>query len=170
MRKTNGFISLALAALLVVHVAHNLARLGAGTTNEVLQSLFPALSWMCVVLSILHIGLSGGTSATMLNDTERPPSPRKKRHLVLKWATGIALALSAGLHIGHAMGFVAHGSATFFWGSLLATLVFLGMHTYTGARSLLKDIGLPTSWKTAVRVVVVVCTFAACAALLAVAA
>ena len=170
MRKTNGFISLALAALLVVHVAHNLARLGAGTTNEVLQSLFPALSWMCVVLSILHIGLSGGTSATMLNDTERPPSPRKKRHLVLKWATGIALALSAGLHVGHVMGFVASGSANFFWGSLLATLVFLGMHMYTGARSLLKDIGLPTSWKPAVRVVVVVCTFAACAALLAVAA
>ena len=165
MRKTNGFISLALALLLVVHVAHNLGALNSGAGIGVLQVFFPALAWGCVILSFLHIGLSAGTSVKMLNDTERPPSARKKRHLVLKWVTGLALALTTGLHIGHVMGFVAPGNAAFFWGSLFATLVCLGIHIYTGTRSLLKDIGLPTTWKTAVRIVVIACVLAACAAL-----
>ena len=51
------------------------------------------LVWVGVAVCAAHVVLSALTSREMLLDTVRPPSLKKKRHLVLKWVSGIVLLL-----------------------------------------------------------------------------
>ena len=123
---------------------------------------FSWLVWVGVACIAVHVVLSVITSAEQLGDKERPPSARKKRHLALKWATGLALAAVAFVHVAGGLlfglpnGFSAVGNAV-----LLAILCLaLAVHACVGARSLLKDLNLDRRYKGAFRLVVCLCAAA----------
>ena len=99
----------------------------------------------------VHVVVSIVTSREQLVDTERPPSKRKKRHLALKWATGILLAIAVIAHI-----VLPHdGMLALF--AIGAVCITFAIHLCVGARSLLKDLGFDRRYKTAFRVAV--CAF-----------
>ena len=111
--------------------------------------------WIGVGFVILHIVLSVVTSYQQLTDAEFPPSARKKRHLALKWLTGILLACAIVTHIAcvRVPGLVA--TAPFL--PKLATIVLscvLAWHICVGMKSLLKDIGASKKYMTLLRVAV----------------
>ena len=55
--------------------------------------------WCGIGVVLVHVAVSVVTSLGQLTDADFPPSPRKKRHLALKWATGGVLAATVLAHI-----------------------------------------------------------------------
>lgn len=157
-RFVNGVLAIAIAAFFAVH-----GIFGAVSAFVDIPRGLAWLVWAGVVVVGVHVLASVVTSYQQMADKERPPSPRKKRHLVLKWATGGALAAAAAMHIvdmqmagGSLEGAGATGLVT-----LLALIAFVAVHVCVGARSLLKDIGADRNRKNIVRIA----TCAVCAAI-----
>lgn len=97
------------------------------------------------------------TSYQMLNDKVRPPSVRKKRHLILKWVTGVLILPVAIMHMGIGMGLWKMAWPI----SLLmdiALVICLAWHTFVGVKSLLKDLNINRRYRTVLRIVI--CTLA----------
>lgn len=154
-RLTARFVNGVIAALITVaFIAHGI--LGSLSSLFGLPSSLAWLVWGAVVLAGAHVVASVVTSREQLNDVERPPSARKKRHLALKWATGIALALAAAAHI-----LLPQSSALATW-AIVVLCIALAAHVCVGSKSLLKDLNIDRSYKTVFRVVVCA-IFAACA-------
>ena len=152
-RRFNGAVSAVITVFFLVHAA-----LGSLSVMMGFISPLAGLVWVGVVLIIVHIVASIITSWEQLGDIEYPPSPRKKRHLALKWVTGGLLAAAAIAHI------VVPGSVAASTAVIVAVCIVLAVHLCVGSKSLLKDLGLDTQGKTAFRIVV--CAFAAaCAAI-----
>ena len=159
MRFINGVLTIAIVSFFAVH-----GIFGAVSTFIDIPRNFAWLVWAGVVVIGIHVLASVVTSYQQMNDKERPPSPRKKRHLMLKWGTGALLALTAAMHIADMQksGGSLEGAGTIGLISLLALIAIVAVHTCIGVRSLLKDIGADRDRKIAVRVVVCV-VFAAIA-------
>ena len=152
-RFVNGIVS---AIIVCFFAAHGL--IGSFASVFSFTSALRWVVWVGVALVALHVLLSALTSYLQMTDAEFPPSARKKRHLVLKWATGILLALMV----------VAHITCMRVSGALVPVLsavvtalvaVALAVHVWVGAKSLLKDIGAGTALMTPLRVVM--CALAA---------
>ena len=93
-RFANGVIS---AIIAVFFLAHGV--LGGVSFVAELSSPPAWLLWGGVALIGVHVVVSVVTSYQQLNDAERPPSARKKRHLALKWATGALLVAFVCVHV-----------------------------------------------------------------------
>ena len=147
-RFANGIVS---AILVVFFLAHGI--LGSAA---LVFGFFGPLAWLVwcgVVLAFVHVVVSIVTSREQLSDKERPPSARKKRHLLLKWITGGILALAAFAHVFVPKVAVASGAI------IAVVSIALAVHLCVGSKSLLKDIGVDRRYKLVFRVVV--CAFAA---------
>ena len=92
-RKVNGAIAGVLCLFFLVH-----GILGILWTSGAINAELAFVIWAFFIAALVHGLLSIVTSRQMLHDAERPPSRRKKRHLVLKWVTGLALLLIACVH------------------------------------------------------------------------
>ena len=114
--------------------------------------------WAAVVLAVAHVLASVVTSYEQLGDMEHPPSARKRRHLALKWVTGVLVCALVALHIAHAVPDPI----------VMAVLaVVVCVHVCTGAKSLLTDLGLNKRYRDAVRVAAIaIAAFAAICVLL----
>ena len=96
-------------------------------------------------------------SVQQLTDPEFPPSPRKKRHLALKWATGGALAIAVAAHVvfirtlgpDSVQAVVASAAAA------LVLVAALSVHVWVGAKSLVADLGWSKRLMWLVRMLVV---------------
>lgn len=150
-RVTARFVNGVIAALITVFfLAHG--TMGSLSAVTGIANHFPWLVWAAVALVGVHVIASAVTSHQQLTDAERPPSPRKKRHLALKWATGSVLAVAACAHILLPRNGVSAALV------IVAVSVALAVHLCVGSKSLLKDLGIGTRYKTVFRVVV--CLFA----------
>lgn len=111
------------------------------------------LIWSFAGIACLHAAANVLTTYLMLTDEARPPSPRKRAHQWLKWATGGALALVAAFYALCPAGQLAP--------ALLAVLAALLRHAYVGCKSLVRDLGLPRSFKLGLRALVLLAAVAA---------
>ena len=153
-RKVNGVVS---AALTLFFLAH--ATIGGISLLTGFASPFAVLVWVGVGLVAVHVVASVVTSREQLGDVERPPSARKKRHLALKWATGIALLATAAFHIvSMRMPVATAPSLALDLVAIVVVAVALAAHLWVGSKSLLKDLGLNTRHQPAFRAAV--CLFA----------
>lgn len=143
MRKANAIVAAIITAFFLVH-----ATLGSLDLHVELPSNLAWTVWVGAALAAIHIALCGATSVSMLTDQKRPPSSKKKRHLALKWATGVLLLAVAAPH------------ALEYFGSdrtlplAIALVIAVAAHACIGAKSLLKDLSLPRTWRPTFRIVV----------------
>ena len=158
MRKTNAIVAAIITAFFLAH-----ATLGATALHVDIPSSLSWTVWIGAALVCAHIVFCIATSTSMLTDAKRPPSQKKKRHLALKWITG---ALLLAVAIPHAAEFYG-GDRT----PLLAILLIIAVaaHACVGAKSLLKDLSLPRTWRPAFRAIVcIIAALAGIATLIAV--
>ncbi|WP_172136738.1 hypothetical protein [Adlercreutzia sp. ZJ473] len=118
--------------------------------------------WVAVGVAGAHIGLSAATSRSMLTDRQRPPSRRKRMHLVLKWASGGMLLAAALIHMAAGLTGRAPEARCF----LLVVVALLTWHCLVGAKSLLKDLDIPTRLKGSLRALMITVAAVVCLALL----
>lgn len=146
IRRANALVAAALTAFFLAHAL-------LGTLSRLfLDADAPAIVvWAFVLAAAVHMILCLITSKLMLTDTARPPSRKKKNHLWLKWASGVALAACA---IFHALKL----DAPFEW-FIVVVLALLAWHAYIGCKSLARDLDMPRRSKTALRVAIVVVSF-----------
>ena len=163
-RVINGVVSALIVVFFLVH-----GTLGAASTFTGFVSPFAWLVWVGVALVGVHVIMSIVTSRQQLSDKEHPPSPRKVRHLVLKWCTGGLLAIIAGTHIVLVRMVGVQAMQTQVSGVLVIVVlaIVLAVHLCVGSKSLLKDLGIDRRYKTVFRVVV--CVIAAAIAVAAIA-
>ena len=164
-RYVNGILAIVIVAFFAVHGA-----LGAASGFFPLTRTFAWLVWVGIAIVCVHIVASIVTSRQQLTDREHPPSTRKKRHLALKWVTGVVLAAAVIAHIVvmRTTGETLTGAGIGGLVGLIALIALLAAHTCIGVRSLLKDIGADRERKTAARIAV--CTVAAAIAIACIAA
>lgn len=105
---------------------------------------------------------SVGTTALMLTDIERPPSSRKKRHFVLKWATGAVLAAAIAVHLFFCI--LCPGSLPVFphqtKAPFLLLLAALAWHVGIATKSLTRDLGIGKRMRDVMRAAYVLAVFA----------
>lgn len=142
LRKANAALTL---VLLVFFYAHALLGVFA---EEPVGSVAVVLIWLFVMVALVHIMLCVMTSKAMLKDEVRPPSRKKKEHLALKWASGIVLLAAAAIHCQ------ALNGADALFASLLVAI--LAWHGWIGARSVVRDLGIPKRFVLCFRVVLCV--------------
>ena len=111
------------------------AAFGVTAEHFVIPRSLILLAWVGVAVCAAYVVLSALTSREMLLDTVRPPSLKKKRHLVLKWVSGIVLLLAATMH--------CQGNSSFGFSVFLSclALVLICAHSWIGMRSMVKDLG-----------------------------
>ena len=145
-RRANGIVSAVICLLFLPHGIVESLPLPAGV-----RSAIGPIAWAGVALCLLHIVLCIATSHSMLTDTVRPPSVRKRRHLWLKWATGSLLAVAALVHIGGMLGMwpALLSAPRLAMVSVLAALLVI--HACVGAKSLLKDLDIDRVHRNPVR-------------------
>ena len=139
VRKANGIVSAAIACFFLVH-----GLLGSLAPVAAFESPLRWVVWVGIGLVVVHVVLCVATSREQLTDAEFPPSARKKRHLVLKWATGGVLAVAACVHVACLR--IPGAFAAFPWASAVVAAVLaalLAWHVFVGMKSLIKDVGLP---------------------------
>lgn len=153
VRWVNGVLSAIIGCFFLAH-----SLMGGASMAFGFESALKALAWAGVAGICAHVVLCAVTSYQMMTDTVRPPSSKKKRHMALKWATGALLLVTAAVHFtvlgtgsASASGVQASGAAL-----ALALLVVLAAHLCIGAKSLLKDLNIDRTYRTAFRAVVVV--------------
>lgn len=150
VRRICGIVTAVLCLIIAVHMV-------AGGLSLVLPipRTFEPVVWAGVALLLAHIIVCVVTSYQMMTDKERPPSVHKKRHLVLKWATGGLVVATAAAHvIGRAFSSTPAADASAL--ALSAALaVFVAWHAFVGAKSLLKDININRKYRNLVRAVAV---------------
>jgi hypothetical protein len=146
VRRINAVLAAALACFFLVH-----ALLGVLSQRQLVSNTLAVFAWAGVVILAVHIACSVGTTWYMYTDTLRPPSNRKKQHQVLKWVTGVAVLALALYHM------LAHGGSTS--GNdyvqltiLLVLLVFIAIHSYTGVKSLTRDLAIDKRARMPIRV------------------
>lgn len=131
-----------------------------GTATFILDDLtndVPWLVWGMFGIVGVHIIASVGTTARMMADAERPPSSRKKRHFVLKWATGILLALAIAAHLLDALSPDSFtGTAFVARAPFLFTLATLAWHVGIATKSLARDLGISKRSRDIIRGVYVI--------------
>ena len=150
-RFANGVVAAFVAAFFLVH-----SLLGGLAGIAPLGDPATWIVWVGAGIVLVHVAASIATSYGQLTDAEFPPSARKKRHLVLKWVTGGALAIVAAVHIAcmqasgaHAVQASAASAAT-----ALVLVAALAVHSWIGAKSLVVDLGLGKALIVPFRVVV----------------
>lgn len=147
-RFVNGIIS---ALIVVFFAVHGILGSLAGLIG--FKSSFSFLAWAGVAFVAMHVMACIVTSYQQLTDTVRPPSVQKKRHLVLKWITGIPLACTVAIHIvsirlyGAGFVFTAQGAVL-----TIVLALLLAWHMCVGAKSLLKDLNIDRKYRTVFRV------------------
>lgn len=154
-RKVNGTVAGVLCLFFLVHGILGILWMSYPVTAELAFVI-----WALFIVALAHGLLSIVTSRQMLHDAERPPSRRKKRHLVLKWVTGLALLLIACIHA-----LLPQSAVLWPTVSILVALA-LAVHMYVGSRSLASDLGLPRGMRIAFRLVAVIWAVIVCIVLL----
>ena len=156
-RLVNAIIAALLAAFFLIHAGLAAAKLCGVDLGET----FKWTVWVGVGIIALHVILSLRTTQTMFNDTERPPSAKKRQHQMLKWLTGGVLILAVLFH------FPSGEGASFAYAlALIITAAALSWHIYTGTKSLTRDLNLPSSLRPIVRAIVCLAAAAIAAALI----
>ena len=155
-RRINGILS---ACIVVFFLAHGI--LGSMLPFTGFESPLAWLVWAGVACVVVHIVLSIVTSREQLTDTVRPPSEAKKRHLLLKWITGILLAVVVVAHIVtiRVLGPEAVQSMVVGAALIIVLAVVMASHICFGSKSLLKDLDVDRRWRGALRAIV--CALAA---------
>lgn len=145
VRRVNAIAALALACFFLTHAA-----LGVLSARMLVSDELAFIAWGGAAVGACHMALCVFTSRSMLTDADRPPSSKKKRHLALKWVTGIALALMAACHMAAGGGKAADGDAfrTMLLIVLLAALVW---HSVVGVKSLTRDLGITSRARAPMR-------------------
>lgn len=153
VRRANAAVAAALAAFFLAHAGLAAAKICGVDLGET----FKFTVWIGVGIVVLHVILSLRATQTMFNDTERPPSAKKKQHQMLKWLTGGVLAFAVLFHFPS-----GEGVSFAYTAALIVTAAALSWHICTGVKSLTRDLGISNMWRTIIRVV-------ACAAAVAIA-
>ena len=86
----------------------------------------------------------------MWNDSVRPPSEKKKRHQVLKWATGAVVLAVLCVHVVHP---AVVPAVT--WAASAVLLAAFVWHGWTGMKSLARDLRVPGKAKVPLRIALV---------------
>lgn len=150
-RFINGIVSAIVVCLFLAH-----AIVGSLLPFVALPHLPLWLLWAGIVAVAIHVLLCVATSYEQLTDTVRPPSSKKKQHLVLKWVTGCILAALAAFHIIRIQD-VGPAAALHSPLGTAATIALVGAltsHIWTGSKSLLKDLNIDRRFRNALRVTV----------------
>lgn len=142
LRRVNGIVSALLVCLFLAH-----AILGSISLLYPIPRSFTFLIWGGVALVVVHIILCVATSRYMLTDTERPPSKKKKDHLVLKWVSGGLLILTVALHLSGFGNNLTSGFSNSYFALILILIAFLASHEYVGIKSLLKDLDIDRRYR-----------------------
>ena len=152
-RRANGCISTFIVAFFIAHGILGCALLAFGFNDALSVAV-----WAGVGVAGLHVVLCVATSAYQLTDTVRPPSVHKKRHLALKWFTGVLLAAAVLVHVLCFRVFGESGEALTVVGGLAIAVVaaLLSAHVCVGAKSLLKDVGIDRAYRPVVKAVAVI--------------
>lgn len=154
LRSVNAILALVLVVFFLAH-----ALLGALWMGGLLSDDLAFLVWLGIILVAVHVIMCCLTSARQLGDEQFPPSRRKKRHLALKWATGVVLLACATIHI--VLQDIPQVSIVIIASIALAALAW---HACVCAKSLLKDLGARTSKKTLLVIAIVLaCVIIECA-------
>lgn len=157
LRLVNALVASAIAVFFLAHSTLGAASLFVdGLTNSV-----PWLAWIMFGAAGAHVLASVGATAMMLTDTERPPSSRKKRHFVLKWATGAVLAATIAAHLfcvlcPGCLPVVPHQIKA----SFLFLLAALAWHVGIATKSLARDLEIGKRTRDIIRAVYVSAVFA----------
>ena len=156
LRLINALVASALAVFFLAHSTLGVASLFVeGLTNSL-----PWLVWIMFGAVAVHVLASVGATALMLTDTERPPSSRKKRHFVLKWATGAVMAATIAAHL---FCILCPGSLPAFPHqikvSFLLLLAALAWHVGIATKSLARDLGIGKRTRDIMRAVYVLAVF-----------
>ena len=157
LRLLNALVASAIAVFFFAHSALGTASLFVeGLTNSL-----PWLAWIMFGAAGAHVLASVGATALMLTDTERPPSSRKKRHFVLKWATGAVLAAASAVHLfcilcPDSLPVFPHQTRL----SFLLLLAALAWHVGIATKSLARDMGIGKRTRDTMRAVYVLAVFA----------
>lgn len=106
--------------------------------------------WVGVGVIAVHVALSIGTTRQMLFEKSRLPSTKKKAHQLKKWVSGIAVGVVAAAHV-----LLIPGSASWVAVVLLLDAV-LAAHTCVSAKSLVKDLGIASGFRHAIRALAVI--------------
>ncbi len=157
LRRTNGLVAAMLVAAFFLHAIVGVLWLRFGFSDHLAW-----LVWVAVILACVHIGLSAATGYSMLTDKQRPPSRRKKAHLILKWASGGMLFAAALIHVIAGLTGGAIGTRCL----LLVVISLLTWHCFVGTKSLLKDLNAPRQRRKGLRVLMVVLAAVICLVLL----
>ena len=157
LRLLNALVASAIAVFFLAHSALGTASLFV----EGLVNSMPWLVWAMFDAAGAHVLASVGATALMLTDIERPPSFRKKRHFVLKWATGSVLAAAIAVHL---FCILCPGSLPVFPHqtkvSFLLLLAALAWHVGIATKSLARDLGIGKRTRDVMRAVYVLAAFA----------
>lgn len=157
LRLFNALVASVVAVFFLVHS-------GLGTASFSIDGLvnsMPWLVWGMLGAVGVHVVASVAATVLMLTDTERPPSARKKRHFVLKWATGALLALVIGVHLvcvifPEGIGLDASQLKVPF----LLLLAALAWHVGVATKSLARDLGIGKKMRDVMRAVYVLAVLA----------
>lgn len=157
LRLLNALVASAIAVFFLAH-----STLGAASLFvEGLVNSVPWLVWIMFGAVGVHVLASVGATCLMLTDTERPPSSRKKRHFVLKWATGAVLAAAIAVHLFYIL---CPGSLPVFPHqtrvSFLLLLAALAWHVGIATKSLARDLGIGKRTRDIMRAAYVLVVFA----------
>lgn len=164
--KLRLFNALVASVVAVFFLAHSVL----GTASFFVEGLVnhvPWLTWAMFGAVGVHVVASVGATVLMLTDAERPPSSRKKRHFVLKWATGALLALVIAAHLvcvlrpESLLAFSGQTKVPF-----LLLLAALAWHVGIATKSLARDLGIGKRTRDIVRAAYVLAIFALIALLL----
>lgn len=139
-RRANAALAALLMLFCLVHPMISLAWLWLGFSDGLAWA-----AWTGVALCIAHIAASMITSKDMLSDAVRPPSKRKKGHLVRKWVTGCAIIALLAAHL------LLNGNRALQTVLLSVFAVALAIHVCVGSKSLAKDLALPPNTRYAIR-------------------
>lgn len=157
LRLLNALVASAIAVFFLAHSA-------LGTASFFVEGLTNSLPWLVWIMfgaAGAHVLASGGATALMLTDTECPPSSRKKRHFVLKWATGAVLAAAIAVHLfcvlyPGSLPVFPHQTRV----SFLLLLAALAWHVGIATKSLARDLGIGKRTRDIMRTVYVLAAFA----------
>lgn len=150
-RRANAVLAALLTAFFFGHAVLGAASQSASVLADMAAPT--VLIWAFAGVACLHAAASILTTYLMFTDKARPPSPRKRAHQWLKWATGGVLVLVAAFHALSPAGELAP--------VLLVVLAALLWHAYVGCKSLVRDLGLPRSFKLGLRALVLLAAVAA---------
>ncbi|WP_165056448.1 MULTISPECIES: hypothetical protein [unclassified Adlercreutzia] len=157
LRRVNGSAAAIIVAAFFLHAIMGALWLRFGFSDHLAW-----VAWIAAGVAGAHVGLSAATSYSMMADRRRPPSSRKKAHLALKWASGGMLLAAALIHVAAGLTGGALDARCF----LLIVLALLTWHCFVGAKSLLKDLGIPIRHKGGLRALMAMAAAVACLALL----